>query len=73
MREPEGDERWGGTGRTKASGSEREGAQRKPLDPKGKEHRVGCAEQKRLDQLFISGRPGVSISHVCLPGGLELE
>jgi hypothetical protein len=58
----------GGTGRAKASGSEREGAQRKPLDPKGKERRVGRVEQKHMDQLFISGCPNVSISHVCLPG-----
>jgi hypothetical protein len=50
-REPKGDERWGGTGRAKASGSKREGAQRKPLDLKGKE----------TDQLFISRRPGASI------------
>ena len=62
MRESEGDERWGGTGRAKASGSEREGAQRKPLDPKGTERWVRQVERKRPDQLFISGCPGASIS-----------
>jgi hypothetical protein len=40
-RELEGDERYSGTGRAKASGSKMEGMQRKPLDLNGKEHRGG--------------------------------
>ena len=49
MREPQEDERWGRTDRAKAFGSEREGAQQKPLDPEGKERRggTGRAEASR--------------------------
>jgi hypothetical protein len=65
-RELEDDERWGGTGRAKASGSEREGAQR--IENlwiwKGRSAGVRQVEQKHPDQLFISGHPGASISRV---------
>ena len=60
-REPEGDERRGGTGREKASRSEGNKRSGSLWIRKGRSARVERVEQKHQDRLLIFGRPGACI------------